>query len=104
MMYNRLGSRRFVSIVAALHAAAVAGISFYGGAGCARIVAKRHKRPHWYGPHQGVNEMARRRRQIERGTLTASNGLCISKGRRVISVPFDTLNRGDRVWFSRAAA
>ncbi len=31
----------------------------------------------WSRPHCGAQECARRRRQIERGTLTASNGLCL---------------------------
>lgn len=72
----------------------------------ARIVplSGRNRRPLKRQPHQGIAEIARRRRQIMRGTLTASNGLCISKGRRIISVPFDMLNRGNRVWLSQAAA
>ncbi len=35
------------------------------------------------GPHQGAQEMARRRRQIERGTLTVSNGLVLPQSLRI---------------------
>lgn len=48
--------------------------SMFGG-GPARIVGKRQRAMTWNRSHQGVQEMARRQRQIERGQLTASNGL-----------------------------
>lgn len=76
MMYNRLGSRRFVSVVAALHAAAIAGTSFYGTGSAARIVPLSNSHGPWK-PHQGAQEIARRRRQILRGQLTTSNGLAL---------------------------
>ena len=41
----------------------------------ARIVGKRQRPMSWSRSHQGAQEMARRQRQIERGQLTASNGL-----------------------------
>jgi len=46
--------------------------------GTARIVGKRMRPLTWSKPHQGAQEMARRRRQIERGQLTRSNGLAES--------------------------
>lgn len=96
-----LNSRRFQNIIAIMKMKAAQGIPAFQS-DTPRIVAKRHRRPHWRLPHQGVNEMARRRRQIERGQLTASNGLCIHKGRRIVNVPFDALNQS--VWFNRVAA
>jgi hypothetical protein len=53
---------------------AVLGISGFGNGGT-RIVAKRIGRKGWSRPHQGAQEIARRRRQIELGQLTESNGL-----------------------------
>ena len=52
--------------------AAALGIDFGRGK---RLFAKREKPRTWKRPHQGKQEMARRVRQIERGQLTASNGL-----------------------------
>lgn len=91
----RLNPARQLAILAAAF-----GMAF--GRSCRRIVPLSRSHGCWK-PHRGVSEMARRRRQIERGQLTASNGLCIHKGRRIVSVPFDMLNRGDRFRFSRAA-
>jgi len=42
---------------------------------CPRIVGKNMRPRTWRKPHQGLQEIARRRRQIELGQLTASNGL-----------------------------
>lgn len=57
-------------------AAALAANSLFAGGGF-RIVGKRQRPLDWHGPHQGAQEMARRRRQIERGQLTVSNGLSV---------------------------
>lgn len=46
----------------------------------ARIVGRRMRPLDWNRPHQGVQEMARRQRQIERGQLTVSNGLQVPHG------------------------
>jgi hypothetical protein len=43
--------------------------------GPSRVVGRRTRPLDWNKPHQGKQEMARRRRQIERGQLTKSNGL-----------------------------
>ncbi len=43
--------------------------------GTTQIIGKRIGRKGWSASHQGAQEMARRRRQIERGQLTKSNGL-----------------------------
>lgn len=40
-----------------------------------RVIAQRIHRAGWSASGQGKQEMARRRRQIERGQLTKSNGL-----------------------------
>ena len=48
---------------------------FLGLGGTARIVGKRMRPLDWSKPHQGAQEMARRRRQIEIGQITESNGL-----------------------------
>ncbi len=53
--------------------AATLGTVFSSGA--ARIIGKRIGRKGWSRPHQGEQEMARRRRQIAKGQLTKSNGL-----------------------------
>ena len=53
--------------------AATLGTVFSSGA--ARIIAKRQGRKGWSRPHQGEQEMARRRRQIAKGQLTKANGL-----------------------------
>lgn len=84
----QFNSLRFRNMMSVLAMAATLGTPF--GSSTARIVAKRHRRPHWTRPHQGAGEMARRRRQIAAGQLTVSNGLCLHKGRRIINVPFDT--------------
>jgi len=42
---------------------------------CPRIVGKNMRPRTWRKPHQGLQEIARRRRQIELGQLTESNGL-----------------------------
>lgn len=60
---------------AAAIAAVVAMGHMFGGGGRFRVVGKRQRPIDWVGPHQGAQEIARRRRQIERGQLTASNGL-----------------------------
>lgn len=101
MIKAMLNSRRFQNIIAVMKMKAAQGIPAF----CSdvrRVVPLTPRASVWWLPHQGVGEMARRRRQIERGQLTASNGLAVHHNRRVIRVPFDTLNRG--VWFSRAAA
>lgn len=46
--------------------------------GPARIVGKRMRPFDWDRPHQGKQEIARRRRQIERGQLNIPNGLSYS--------------------------
>lgn len=86
----QFNSLRFRNMMSVLAMAATLGTPF--GSSTARIVAKRHRRPHWTRPHQGAGEMARRRRHIEKGTLTASNGLCTSNGRRVVILPFGMQN------------
>lgn len=40
-----------------------------------RVIAQRIHRDGWSPSGQGAQEMARRRRQIERGQFTKSNGL-----------------------------
>lgn len=40
-----------------------------------RLLAQRIHRSTWHASGQGIQETARRRRQIERGQLTKSNGL-----------------------------
>lgn len=40
-----------------------------------RVIAQQLHRRGWSPSGQGAQEMARRRRQIERGQLTKSNGL-----------------------------
>jgi hypothetical protein len=42
-----------------------------------RVIAQRIYRKGWSSPGCGPQECARRRRQIERGQLTKSNGLAI---------------------------
>lgn len=43
----------------------------------ARIAPKNTRRYRRTDPHQGTQEMARRRRRIAHGTLTRSNGLAV---------------------------
>lgn len=65
----RLESRlRAASLVSAMAA-------FTGWSPTARIIGKRMRPLTWKLPHQGAQEMARRRRQIDAGTLTYSNGV-----------------------------
>jgi hypothetical protein len=61
--------------VAAMAAAMGMSINALFGNGGSRIVAKRTREHGWSTPHQGAQEMARRRRQIDRGILTYSNGV-----------------------------
>jgi hypothetical protein len=63
---------RTVSMAAAM---AMTVDSLFGGGG-SRIVAKNtRERSKGWMPHQGAQEIARRRRQIDKGQLTTSNGL-----------------------------
>ena len=55
--------------------AAAAPFFLEGLGGPSRIVGKRMRPLDWSKPHQGAGEIARRRRQIELGQLTESNGL-----------------------------
>jgi len=55
--------RSWISTLLALAAVA----RFYGRGAAPRIVSLSGRRTYWTKPHQGVQEMARRRRQIARG-------------------------------------
>lgn len=75
--------RRFRAIPAILRAAAVLGTPFYNYSASRIVPLTRYdgsimsyKRTY----HRGEQETARRRRQVERGTLTASNGLALRLG------------------------
>lgn len=68
-------SRRFAAITAVLRMAAMLGTPF--GEMSARRIVPLGKGQRWK-PHQGANEIARRRRQIEEGMLTVSNGLVLT--------------------------
>lgn len=71
-------SRRFARVVDALRLATISGTRFMSH-NAPRIVPLSNKRRRaWFWPHQGSQEMARRRRQIEKGMLTVSNGLVLT--------------------------
>lgn len=78
-MLDTLDTRRFRSIVDVLRLAVMAGTSFYGAGSAPRIVPLSRSQRR-LKPPQGLQEAARRRRQIQRGQLTVSNGLVSPMG------------------------